>query len=83
MRVRVKLFATYREVVGVKDLVRSVEEGSALSDVLDGLLREYPRLAGYRETMLLAVNREFVEPTQRLRDGDEVAVMPPVSGGRP
>ena len=83
MRVRVKLFATYREVVGAKDLVRSVREGAVLSDLLDGLLQEYPRLAGHRETMLLAVNREFAGPTQRLRDGDEVAVMPPVSGGRP
>ena len=83
MRIRVKLFATYRELVGARDLLRSVPGGGRLAGPLDRPLRGSPRLAGHRDTMLLAVNREFVEPTERLRDGDEVAIMPPVSGGRP
>ena len=83
MRVRVKLFAAYREAAGAKDLVRTVREGAVVADLLAALLQEFPPLARHRDTMLLAVNREFVEPTHRLRDGDELAVMPPVSGGLP
>jgi molybdopterin converting factor subunit 1 len=82
MRVRVKLFAAYREIVGAKELPRSVDDGGTLGDLLDGLFREYPRLAGHRGTMLLAVNQAFVDPGAALHDGDEVALLPPVSGGR-
>lgn len=52
-----------------------------MKDVLDGILTKHPRLAAHRETMLLAVNHEFADPSAALHDGDEVALMPPVSGG--
>ena len=81
MRVRVKFFATYREIVGEGVVSWSGSPGATLGDLLDDLLRRHPSLGSHRETMLLAVNQEFAKPSARLKDGDVVAVMPPVSGG--
>lgn len=81
MRVRVRLFATYREIVGAGQMSWTSEEGETLGGLLESLFAKYPRLAGHRETMMLAVNQAFVEPERVLHDGDEVALLPPVSGG--
>lgn len=81
MRLRVRLFATYREIVGSKDLAWTGREGERLDEFLKSFLAEYPRLAAHRDTMLLAVNHEFASADAVLHDGDEVALLPPVSGG--
>ena len=81
MRLRVKLFATYREIVGAKELAWSADAGTTVEGFLASFLRAYPRLAAHRDTMMLAVNQAFAEPTAVLREGDEVALLPPVSGG--
>lgn len=81
MRLRVKLFATYGEIAGSKEFAWTAKEGERLGDFLDALFQKYPRLAGHRQTMLLAVNHSFAPPDEVLHDGDEIALMPPVSGG--
>jgi MoaE-MoaD fusion protein len=81
MRIRVRLFATFREIVGTRELTWSIEGGLTAGDLVDRLLAKYPRLAGHRRTMLVAVNESFASSERVLRDGDEVALMPPVSGG--
>ncbi|MGQ0796610.1 MAG: molybdopterin converting factor subunit 1 [Methanobacteriota archaeon] len=83
MRVRVRLFATYREIVGRPELAWPIRAGDTVGTVVDGLVAEHPRLRAFRGTMLLAVNEEFARSDVVLADGDEVAIMPPVSGGRP
>lgn len=81
MRVRVRLFATYREIVGSRDLLWTLEEGSTVEAFLKSFLLTYPRLAGLRDTMMFAVNQAFAVPQAVLHEGDEVALLPPVSGG--
>ena len=81
MHVTVRLFASYRDIAGSGDLKVHLPDGATLRDLLEAVTAEHPRLRGLRDTMLLAVNHEFAEPSARLRDGDEVALMPPVSGG--
>ena len=81
MRLRVRLFATYREIVGAKDLPWTADPGTTLAEFLDAFLRRHPRLAPHRETMMLAVNQALAAPSTVLRDGDEIALLPPVSGG--
>ncbi len=76
-----KLFATYREIVGARDLAWTAKEGAHLEDFLESFFVTYPRLAAHRDTMLLAVNETFASPDAVLHDGDEVALLPPVSGG--
>ncbi len=81
MHLQVRLFATYREIVGADDVPWTAEPGTTLGQFLDAFLREHPRLVPHRGSMILAVNLAFAEPSAVLHDGDEVALLPPVSGG--
>ena len=82
MQIHVKLFATYREIVGSGALTWSAPGRLTLHELVDGLMAKYPRLSRHRDTMLLAVNHDFASADRILREGDEVALLPPVSGGR-
>ena len=81
MRVTVKLFARLREIAGADTLVRDVPAGAAVADVWSGLVTEWPPLAAFQSTVSAAVNAEYARLNRALRDGDEVAFLPPVSGG--
>ena len=81
MRVTVRLFARLREMVGAGELQRDAVEGATVADVWNGLARDYPAVAPYAESMSCAVNAEYARMTARVSDGDEVAFLPPVSGG--
>ena len=81
VHVRVRLFATFREIVGEPRLAWTAREGETLADVVEAIVARYPDLARHRDAMLLAVNASFASPDTVLRDNDEVALMPPVSGG--
>ena len=76
MTVRVRAFARYRGLLGFECLELPLPEPSSL-----GKLLEDPRLAALPGDALLAVNQAFAVREARLADGDEVALMPPVSGG--
>jgi molybdopterin converting factor subunit 1 len=81
VHVTVRLFARLRELVGASELVRDVPEGSTALDVWNGLSAEFPALADYTRAISVAVNEEYARLTASVRDGDEVAFLPPVSGG--
>ncbi|TLZ92043.1 MAG: molybdopterin converting factor subunit 1 [Methanobacteriota archaeon] len=81
MQIRLRLFATYREIVGSRGLTWSARDGITLRELVDGIVAKYPRLADHRGSMLLAVNEDIVSAERVLTDGDEVALLPPVSGG--
>ena len=59
----------------------SLEDGATVDEAFDRMVEEFPALAAMKSSLKFAVNQEFVEMNQRLSDGDEMAVIPPVSGG--
>jgi molybdopterin converting factor subunit 1 len=77
----VKLFARLREIAGAPELTRDVANGATISSVWRGLAQEYPELVPYERSISSAVNADYAKMDQVLRDGDEVAFLPPVSGG--
>jgi molybdopterin converting factor subunit 1 len=81
MRVTVRLFARLREIVGTPECSREVPEGATLGAVWDGLAHEFPALAPYRSSISGAVNADYARMQAPVHDGDEVAFLPPVSGG--
>jgi molybdopterin converting factor subunit 1 len=81
MRVTVRLFARLREIVGAPEVSRDVPEGATLGVVWDRLAAEYPGLAPYRASISGAVNADYARMRAEVHDGDEVAFLPPVSGG--
>jgi molybdopterin converting factor small subunit len=74
--IRLRAFARYRERLGFQELELALPTPPTLA----GLLAD-PRLGGLPADALFAVNQTFAGPEAELRDGDEVALMPPVSGG--
>jgi len=77
MRVRVKLFATLRERVGAAERELELPEGSCAADAWAAI----PELGAEPSGLLYALNREYVARERALADGDELALIPPVSGG--
>lgn len=81
MQVQVKLFAAARDIVGQGEVSLQLTEGSTVGDLMEHFFTRYPELKAIAGSLLLAVNREFAERTVKLQEGDEVGVIPPVSGG--
>lgn len=81
MKVRVLLFAQCSDIVGSREIEREVPPGSTVEDLLSGMVAEYPALGKLERSMMLSVNQAYVEREQVLGDGDEVALITPVSGG--
>jgi len=81
MRIAVKLFASYRELLGEDELEMELDEGATVGDALDLLKRTYPALAEQGYSPLTACNLKHVSKRHFLQEGDELAIFPPVSGG--
>jgi molybdopterin converting factor subunit 1 len=79
--VKVRLFARLREIAGSGELPLEVPDGSDAARLWEDLARRYPGLAPYRASVSCAVNEDYAKFTTPLKDGDEVAFLPPVSGG--
>lgn len=76
-----RCFASVREILGQRELDLDLPVGTTAAGLLDRLILDHPRLVGLAPSLLLAVNREYVEKTRILAEGDEVVLIPPVSGG--
>ena len=81
VRVLVKLFGAVREAAGEKDRSVDLPEGSCVADLRDVLARDIQVLAALGPRLAVSVNYEQVDFDTRLNEGDEVAFLPPVSGG--
>jgi molybdopterin synthase catalytic subunit len=81
--IQLRHFAIVRETIGRSAEIRKFERAPTAADVFAELAVEHPPLAGFRSSILVMVNQEYATPETRLKDGDEVAFIPPVSGGAP
>lgn len=81
MTLTVILFAAARELAGADSIAIELPLGATVADLRKDLARRFPAFAGLLAKSALAVNHDFAEDAQVLRPSDEVAVIPPVSGG--
>ena len=81
MKIEVLFFGMVKEITGLTATLVQLEEGATVQAAFDHFAAEFPALNAMSRSIVLAVNQEFVPRTQVLRDGDELAFMPPVSGG--
>ncbi len=82
MRVRVLFFGQLREFVGRSCDEIDLDGGASLGTLFQSYAARFPKLAGMAGSVAMARNQRFAPPGEALEDGDEVAIMPPVSGGR-
>jgi molybdopterin converting factor subunit 1 len=81
MRVTVRLFARLRDLAGAGELVRDMTDPATVQTVWGSLVEEMPALREYERAMSVAVNAEYSRMAAPVHDGDEIAFLPPVSGG--
>ena len=81
MRVTVRLFARLRDIAGAAELVRDVPPGATIGSVWRELAREFPDFGRYERTISSAINADYARMDHAIGDGDEIAFLPPVSGG--
>ena len=81
MRVTVRLFARLRDLAGSGEVIRDVAAPATVASVWQALVADMPALKEYERTMSVAVNADYSKMSAPVKDGDEVAFLPPVSGG--
>ena len=81
MRVTVRLFARLRDLAGAAEMSREIESGGTIGAVWRDLDGEFPALADYERSISAALNADYARMDAEVHDGDEVAFLPPVSGG--
>lgn len=83
MRVTVRLFARLREIARAGEVVLDVDPPATIGTVWSELARRHPELAAYGSSISTARNMDYARMDAAVRDGDEIAFLPPVSGGAP
>ncbi|MGB3512157.1 MAG: MoaD/ThiS family protein [Microcoleaceae cyanobacterium] len=79
--ITLKLFAVYQEVYGVSELQLTFPPETTVSQVLEYIVTEHPELEKWQEITKFGLNFNFVPHDTILQDGDEIVLIPPVSGG--
>lgn len=81
MQIKVVTFAALAEQLGFRELALELPEGASVGTALDALAARYPDLAAMRNRIATAVNMSYEPAVAILSPGDELALIPPVSGG--
>jgi molybdopterin converting factor subunit 1 len=76
------LFAGLREVIGQREITVTLPDGATVDTLRERIGDDYPLAQAILPTVVCAVGEEYVSPDETLREGDRVALIPPVSGGR-
>ena len=81
VKIKVLYFALFREETGISEEIIELQEGAKLQLLEDHLTRLHPSLANLQFSAIYSVNRKYVKTDLILKEGDEVALFPPISGG--
>lgn len=81
MQVKVRFFALYRELAGTKEVQIEIAKGTTVALLQRKVAREFPALRDRLENAIVAVNARYSPLDRSLKEGDEVAFLPPFAGG--
>lgn len=81
MQIHVLFFGQLREITGVAQEEAELSEGARVDDLFERYGRRFPKLEEFRASIATSVNQEYADWRTKLASGDEVAFLPPVSGG--
>ena len=81
IEITLKLFAVYQEALGAEEKALTLPVGTTAGEVCDRLIADYPQLAQWKPLTRFGINLQFVEADTALTAGDELVLIPPVSGG--
>jgi len=81
MEVKITFFGRFREITGENETTLEIKKDLTLKEIIEIILREYPKLKEEKNSMLFSVNHRYASLETIVRDGDKIAVFPPVGGG--
>ena len=81
MKVKVLLFASLKDIAGRRELEIELDDASTLHQVTEKLASLYPEIGRMQSSVRIAINQEFADENISLNNGDEIAFLPPMSGG--
>ena len=82
MRITVKVFGRYRDIIGKNMIELEINQGNTVWHVIDSLVKKYPRLEKEKKLILISHNQKYTTLEATIGDGDEITLSPPiVSGG--
>jgi molybdopterin converting factor small subunit len=81
MKVRVQFYAQLRDLLGIREQDVDIAEGSTISDLLEQIYEQQPKLRPHDKSILIGAGVEFVDRNYKLCPGEEISIMPPVQGG--
>lgn len=81
MKINIRAFSSVKSVLGFSEKEMSVSDGSSVEDILQLLFGQYDDLMKMKGKLLFALNEEYCDKKKELREGDILAIFPPVSGG--
>jgi molybdopterin converting factor subunit 1 len=81
MRIKLLFFGRAKELSGTGEVALELPKGTTTTDLMGIIARDYPKTEPVLPSVVLAVNQEYTEGTVALSNGDEVACIPPISGG--
>jgi molybdopterin synthase sulfur carrier subunit len=81
MIIRLRLFAFFRQEFGAPEVAYEIADGSSVGDLLESIFKKYPSLEKSRGHTVVTINRVPVKMEEKIHDGDEIVILPPVSGG--
>jgi len=82
MRVKVLLFGQLKDIVGRAEESLDLQPGAPLAAVMSHYAERYPKFKGLSSSIACSINQEYAAATATLKEGDEVGLLPPVSGGK-
>jgi len=81
MEVKITFFGRFREITGENETTLEIKKDLTLKEILEIIFKKYPKLKEEKNSMLFSVNHRYASLETIVRDGDEIAVFPPVGGG--
>jgi len=81
MKIHVQFYAQLRDLVGMSELDITLAEGATVHDLLAEIYAQQPALRSHDKSILIGAGVEFVDRNYELKQGEEIAIMPPVQGG--
>lgn len=81
MKVRAEFYSRLREIAGASTLEIDLPQSASVHDLFAELRRRFPEFGRFEQSVLFGLGVEFVDRRRALREGDIVAIMPPVQGG--
>jgi molybdopterin synthase sulfur carrier subunit len=81
IKVRAEFYSRLKEIVDASVLVLSLPEKATVNDLFEQLQKRYPELRDFEKSTLFGIGVDFVDRDHELKNGDTIAIMPPVQGG--